>query len=180
MNESIFSSSFSPVHSLLKHDRSAAMNFGTLAFLTILLASSVNIVFGIGYSSEKNVNTERAVRDFQASFCESLSPSEYTLPSQLGNSNCYRIQVRKGGKLLVDEKDPGCAKFNAGYGFKGVPVSTYRHTDPGGIAVYKSKRWKGSIALLHDSSLSKATFEIEETGKLGMMICGKHRPAPSS
>eukprot|EP00551_Chaetoceros_affinis_P006935 CAMPEP_0203683208 /NCGR_PEP_ID=MMETSP0090-20130426/47400_1 /ASSEMBLY_ACC=CAM_ASM_001088 /TAXON_ID=426623 /ORGANISM="Chaetoceros affinis, Strain CCMP159" /LENGTH=721 /DNA_ID=CAMNT_0050552337 /DNA_START=1352 /DNA_END=3517 /DNA_ORIENTATION=- len=117
--------------------------------------------------------------------CNSISPNEYTLPGRFGRSNhCYRIQVRNGGRLLVDTKDPGCARFNAGNQFRGVSVSNYQRTAASGMAMYQG-RWSGSIELLQDLSLSKATFEVSGnsrtktfSGKLTVPSCGSG-PGPT-
>lgn len=92
--------------------------------------------------------------------CDSISPTEYTLPARFGRSNhCYRIEVRNGGRLLVDTKDPGCVKFNEGNNYRGAVVSNYKRTNPSGIAIFNGN-WSGSISLRQDPSLTEAKFEV--------------------
>ena len=67
--------------------------------------------------------------------------------------------MQDGGKILVDTKDLGCTKFNAGEGFNGVAVSDYKHTKANGKAVFQGQ-WSGSVLLVQDPSQSKAMFEV--------------------
>ena len=93
-------------------------------------------------------------------FCDAISPSEYILPAKFGKLNhCYKIQVEEDGELLVDRGDPGCAKFNLGGKFRGIVLSHYNRTDPGGEAIFDGK-WSGSISLLQDPSLDEAKFKF--------------------
>ena len=66
--------------------------------------------------------------------------------------------MEEGWKVLVDTKDPGCRKFNAGSSFRGVRVSDYQRTTDG-VAMYQGT-WSGSIELVQDPSLSEAKLEV--------------------
>ena len=113
--------------------------------------------------------------------CNSISPDERILPARFGRTNhCYRIQVRNRGRLLVDTKDPGCAKFFAGNRFRGVSVSNYQRTTTDGMAMYQGT-WTGSIELLEDPSLIGAKFEVTGntrtktfSGKLTVPSCSNN------